>query len=174
MTNSKRVKPEINMIKMNNLDEVDKAMHRIQDLKAGMTRMDLDAQKKIDDIRNVVGKKAKPIVEKMEALENGILAYAEYDKDKLFSKVKTIELIFGSIGFRKSTKIGIKKTTVEKLEKHGFKNAVIVKKTPNKEVLSQWSDDKLKLVDAIRTVEDNFWYEVKEEEVTKNIKNEKK
>ena len=174
MSNSKRVKPEINMIKMENLDDVDKAMRRIRDMRAMMTKMDLEAQKGIDAIKNSVAKKAKPIVDKVEALENGVLAYAEYDKDILFAKKKTVELNFGFIGFRKSSKISVKQTTVEKLESKGFKDAVIVKKSPNKEMLAQWTDDRLKLVDAKRITEDSFWYEVKEEEVTKNIKNEKK
>ena len=174
MSKSERVKPEINMVKMNNLGEVNQAMRRIRDMKAAMTRMDLEAQGKIDVIKNQVAKKAKPLIEKLESLENGILAYAEYDKDNLFKKIKTLELTFGFIGFRKSTKIRVKQTTVQKLKEHGFKNAIIVKESPNKEILSQWGDDKLKIVDAKRITEDNFWYEVKEEGISKKVKTENK
>lgn len=169
---TKRVKPEINMKKMKDLSDVNLAMRHIRDLKAEMTKMDIEAQEKINKIKAEIEKKAKPMLKEIEPLENGILAFAEYNKEELFRVKKTIDLNFGQIGFRQTTKISIKKTTVEKLEILGFMDAILIKKSANKKYLSKWNDEMLKKVDAIRKVEDNFWYETIESDITEKVKNE--
>lgn len=172
MTRSRRVKPEVNMQKMNDLVEVNEAMKTIRDLKAQIKRFELQAEEKVSQIKQRLSKQLKPLLQKIEPLENGILAFAEYDKDELFKKKKTIDLVFGLIGFRKSTKISIKKTTLGLLKKLKLKSAIKIKETVNKEAMKDFTDAMLKKVDAERTSEDNFWYEVKEIEVSKEMKNE--
>lgn len=174
MSKNKRVKPEVNMQKMKDLNDVNLAMRRIRDLKAKMTKMDIEAQEKINKVRAEVEAKAKPMLQEIEPLQNGILAFAEYNKNELFKTKKTIDLNFGQIGFRKSTKISIKNSTLGLLQHFHFTKAINIKKSVDKEALSKWTDTKLDKVNAKRITEDSFWYEVKEEEVTKNIKNEKK
>jgi len=169
---SKRVKPEVNMQKMNDLVEVNEAMKTIRDLKAQIKRFELQAEEKVNEIKQRLSRQLKPLLEKIEPLENGILAFAEYNKDELFKKKKTIDLVFGLIGFRKSTKISIKKTTLELLKKLKFKNAIKVTKTVNKEALKDFTNAMLKKVAAERTSQDHFWYEIKEIEVSKEMKNE--
>lgn len=173
MSKTERVKPEIDMKKMGSLIDVNKAMHTIQDLKAEIENKELEAEKKINSTREKVAKQVKPLLQKIKPLENGILAYAEYNKDELFEKKKTVDLMFGKLGFRKSTKISIKKTTLGLLKKFRFKDAINLKEIVNKETLSNWPNTQLEKVDAQRIVEDKFWYEVKREQVAEKVKSEK-
>jgi phage host-nuclease inhibitor protein Gam len=174
MSKGKRVKPEINMMKMENLDAVNAAMGKIRGFRAEIRTIESETQERINSIKERAAKRVKRLLENIEPLENGILAYAEYNRDELFRSKKTIDLIFGRLGFRKSSKISIKQTTLGLLKKFGFKKAVIVKETVNKDVLKLYTDQQLKKVDATRIVEDSFWYEVKEEDISEQVKNEKK
>jgi len=167
MAKSKRVKPQ-NLVKLSNLSEIDDALFEIAQLRTKLKLIDAEAEEQINKIKERAAKQAESIKNRIEQLANGIFAYAEYNKDELFEKKKTIELNFGFIGYRKSTKISVKKTTVEKLKEMGMLEHIIVKESPNKETLAQLPDEILKQVDAKRVVEDNFWYEVKEEEITQN------
>jgi len=85
--------------------------------------------------------------------------------DALLSDKKTIELTFGLFGYRQSTSISVKRDTLELLKKHGLEEAIVTKETPNKEVMRDWSEEKLALVDAKRVVEDKFWVEAKQNDV---------
>ncbi len=165
MAKTRRVKPQ-KIIHMRDLGDVDNALLRIAQLKLGLKRIDADAEEAINGIKEQAAKQAKPLLEEIEKLENGIFAFSEYSKDQIFQKKKTVELNFGFIGYRKSTKISVKKSTLDKLKEMGLSEAIIVKESPNKEILATFSDAILKQVDARRIIEEKFWYEVKEEEVT--------
>ena len=91
--------------------------------------------------------------------------YSEYNKEELFKDKKTIELTFGQFGFRQSTSISVKKNTLDLLKEHGFREAIKVKESVNKDILRDWSDERLALVNAKRVVKDSFWVEVKENPV---------
>lgn len=173
MSKSKRVKPEINIKKMKDLGDVNSAMLKIRDIKAEIEQKELEAQEKINDIKEKVAKKVKPLLAKIEPLENGILAFAEYNKDELFTKKRTVDLTFGQIGYRKSSKISIKKTTLKLLKKFKLRKAIRVKQTVDKEAMKNWSDIKLKKVNAKRVTEDSFWYEINKEKISEQVENER-
>jgi len=171
MAKSKRVKPQ-NIVPLKNLNQVDDALFKIAQMRTKLKRIDAEAEEQINAIREKAAKEAEPLKAEIEKLENGIFAFSEYHKSELFDKKKTVELTFGFIGYRKSTKISVKKTTVEKLKEMGLLDAIIIKESPNKEVLSQYPDEILKQADAKRVVEEKFWYEVKEEEITQKAPQE--
>ena len=123
-----------------------------------------------------------------------IQSYAEYNKDELFKDAKSLELSFGKIGYRKSTKISVKKTTLdmlknllygrklelEKAESEEKRNAITVlitkiqscirvKEEPNKESLGLMDDAFLKTVGASRKITNDFFCEANIEEVNKDL-----
>ncbi len=173
MSKGKRVKPRISMKKMEDLAAVNAAMGRIRELRAEIRTIESDTQERINSLKEKAAKKVKRLLQKIEPLQNGILAYGEYNRAELFKKKKTIELVFGKFGIRKSTKISIKNTTLGLLKKLGYRKAINVKETVNKDVLKTWTDEKLKKVNASRKSDDVFWYEVTEEEISEQVKNEK-
>ena len=164
---SKRVKPQ-GVTVVTSLQDVDQVLLQIAQLRLQLKRIDADAAEEINKIKEQAHRQAEPIKARIAALESSITVFAEMNKPQLFDKKKSIELNFGIIGYRKSTKIRVKKTTLEKLKALGLQDAIIVKESPNKEVLATYPDDTLKKVDAKRVVDENFWYEVKEEAITEN------
>ena len=74
---------------------------------------------------------------------------------------KTKSLTFGSLGFRKSTSIIVKKAkaVLVALRAYGMDDCINVKETVNKEALRQYSDDKIAAVGCVKKVDDVFWYE---------------
>ena len=164
MAKSRRSKPD-NLVHVKDLKAVDAVLAEIAGIKRGLDRIDLDLAEGIDDLRARAAAEAEPLKQRLSALENGLLAFAEYNRPELFRTKKSVDLVFGSIGFRKSTRISLKRTTLEKLMELGFDEAVRVKRSVDREVLLTWPDERLELVEARRVVQDKFWYETRVEDV---------
>lgn len=165
MAKEKRSKPSIETVKITSLSEADGLLKRISDINANLRKIEADADIRVNEIKEEMKAQAEELIEEKERLEKSIGIYSEYNKSELFSDKKTIELTFGLFGYRQSTSISVKQTTLEMLKKHGLEEAIITKESPNKDVMRDWSEEKLKLVDAKRVVEDKFWVEAKQNEV---------
>ncbi len=164
-----RVKPDL-MVYVKSLDDANAALGEIAGIKRRIEAAEAEMNDKIDQIKAETAAKIEPLANRLKALENGLLAYSEFNRDELFKKKKSIELAFGLLGYRKSTMVKPlprKKwaDVLERLDEMNFQEAVLVKKRPNKDVLRQWSDERLELVYARKVSKETFWYEVKEEEV---------
>lgn len=152
---------------LSDTNAADQALFEIAQLRTRLKLIDAEAEEKINRIKENAAAAAAPIKEQISALEQALFFFTEENKFDLFSKnKKTVELTFGFIGMRKSSKITVKKTTVEKLKEMELFDAIIIKETPNKDVLATYDDAILKQVDAKRVVQDTPWYEVKEEDIT--------
>ena len=162
---AKRKKPKVKVKKITSLSEADAVLKRLAELNNNIKKIEAETDNKINEIKEAAKKEAEPILEEIEALEHSLAVYSEYNKEELFKDKKTIELTFGLFGFRQSTSIIIKKNTLELLKQHGFKEAIKIKESVNKEVMREWSDERLNLVNAKRVVKDSFWVEVKENPV---------
>ena len=163
-----RKKPTFTPI--SNLDEFNARLSEIAELDRELTTIDYELNETIDQAKTEAGQAAEPHKTKREQLEASLAAYAEYNKPVLFSDKKTIDLLFGSFGFRKSSAIknmkGFKVADViAKIKELGLRNAITVKESLNKDVMKEWADKQLEAVGAMREEKDSFWYEVKEEEV---------
>ncbi|MGE3612288.1 MAG: host-nuclease inhibitor Gam family protein [Sulfurimonas sp.] len=165
MAKEKRSKPSIETVKITSLSEADGLLKRISDINANLRKIEADADIRVNEIKEEMKAQAEELIEEKEGLEKSLGIYSEYNKSELFSDKKTIELTFGLFGYRQSTSISVKQTTLELLKKHGLEEAIITKESPSKEVMRDWSVEKLKLVDAKRVVEDKFWVEAKQNEV---------
>ena len=89
-------------------------------------------------------------------------------KASFLNLLKTINLSYGNIGFRLSTKVSVKKTTLELLKKL-FPQGLRIKEEIDKEELKTWDDSQLAQVDAAKVEQDTFFYEVNREEVNKDL-----
>ena len=165
MAKDKRSKPVIETKKISSLNEADGSLHAMADLKAKIRMVQADADITVNAIKESMMETVRPMVEQIEAMEKSLAVYCEYNRSELFSDKKTIELHFGLFGYRQSTSISVKKTTLELLQKHGFEDAISIKPTVNKDALREWSEERLGLVDAVRVVEDKFWIETKENDL---------
>lgn len=182
-----RYKPQTNG-KIENLEDVNEALHDIVEAQKELKVIDAEASAQILKIKEEALKKGEAKRKLIDEKVVKIQTFAEYNKPELFKDLKSITLAFGTFGFRKSTKISVKKTTVAAIkdfvsnlraslstlktdeEKQNVndqiasaENCIRVKEDANKEALGLMTDSFLKSVGAKRTVEDVFFCEPKED-----------
>lgn len=162
-----RIKPQVG--KLESLDDVNLALRDIGLMEKELDAIDAKAAKDIAEIKTKAAKDGEELRKDIATTAAKIQAYAEYNKAELFKDKKSVDLSFGKIGFRQSTKISIKKTTLELLKKLGFKSCVRIKEECDKDAMGNLSDEDLKSVDAARKVSNDFFCEANMEEVNKDL-----
>lgn len=166
MEQTKRRKPKPKMAPVRNLKEANQALSQIARHVNDLKRIEADSDDKIAEIKAAADKQVQPINEEIKALEAGLSAYSEMNREELFSDKKTQEVLFGFFGFRKSTKISLSRNhTLDLLKKFGLHEAIKIKETPDKKKMADYPDDLLEKVEAKRLIEDIFWYEIKQEKL---------
>lgn len=188
-----RIKPASNG-KIESLDDVNMALKDIGLAQKELDAIDAKANAEIAKIKEKAAKDGESLRTKITETASKIQSYAEYNKDELFKDAKSLELSFGKIGYRKSTKISVKKTTLEmlkkllegrqlelqKVETEEKRNAITVlitkiqscirvKEEPNKESLGLMDDAFLHSVGASRKITNDFFCEANTEEVNKDL-----
>ena len=162
-----RLKPQVG--KIENLDQANLVLKEIGLLEKELESIDGDAHKQIAEIKETAAK-AGQTIRKRIADDSALLgAYAEYNRADLFKDKKSVQLSFGTFGYRKSTSISVKKTTLELLKKLNLTKYILVKEEPSKEAMADLDDDTLAQVDAVRKVKDDFFCEADKEEINKEL-----
>lgn len=162
-----RIKPQVG--KLESLDDVNLALRDIGLMEKELDAIDAKAAKDIAEIKTKAAKDGEELRKDIATTAAKIQAYAEYNKAELFKDKKSVDLSFGKIGFRQSTKISVKKTTLELLKKLGFKSCVRIKEECDKDAMGNMTDEDLKSVDAARKVSNDFFCEANMEEVNKDL-----
>ena len=162
-----RLKP--NVKKVESLEDANLTLKEIGLLERELETIDGDAHKQIAEIKTAAVKAGEPIRKRIADLSALLGAYAEYNRDDLFKDRKTVQVSFGVFGYRKSTKISIKKTTLELLKKLDLKKYIRVKEEVNKDAMSALDDETLAQVDAVRKVKNDFFCEANKEEINKEL-----
>ena len=151
-----------------NLDEANLALAEIGGLHLKLEAIDGKANERIGEIKEKAAKAGEDARNRIQELDSALVLFAEYNKAELFKDKKTVPLSYGNIGFRLSTKVTVKKTTLELLRKL-FPKGLRIKEEINKDELKTWDDSQLAQVDAAKTEQDTFFYEVNREEVNKDL-----
>lgn len=155
--------------RLESLEDVNLALRDIGLAQKELEAIDTDAHKRIAEIKTDAAKKGEALRNRIAETAGKIQAYAEYNKAELFKDRKTVELSFGLLGFRKSTKISVKKTTLELLKKLHLDGCIRLKEEPDKDAMAALDDETLSSVDAVRKVTDDFFCEAKMEEVNADL-----
>ena len=162
-----RVKPQ-NLQPIRTAEEANDALRELGELK----RITADIENRMNDdialIKQGAAQEAAPHNSRRGALENGLLAYAEAQKEIIFKDKRSIKLDYGELGYRRSAsprKGATWKSILGKLKELAFKEAIRTKEEPDKEIMSQWPDERLELVDCERKQKDTFWFELDEEKL---------
>ena len=125
----------------------------------------------IDAAKDKAARSAKALEERRKELESGLAVFAKLNRKDLFpDSGKSLDLGFGIIGFRVSTKIvqqsGISaEVTLERLHKFGFQEGIRTKEEVNRDAMKSWTDERLETVGLRRQKSDGFFVEVKEDAV---------
>ena len=152
-----------------NLEDADDALRNIGLLERELESIDADAQKQIGEIKAAAVKKGETLRARISETTGKLQVYADYNKTDLFKDRKSIDLTFGTFGYRKSTSISVKKTTVDLLEKLGLGKYIRIEKSPDKEAMKEMDDESLAQVDSVRKIKDGFFCESNREEVNKDL-----
>lgn len=160
-----------------------KTLYPVKDLKAANTTMaEIGALKRriaefeammneeIDRIKAGAEAEVAPLMQQVKEMEAGLTAFAEYNKNELFAKKRSVELDFGTLGYRRSKEIRPKPKhtlamVLHRLKELGFNMAIRNKASVNKEELHGWPDERLDLVGARRVEKDEFWFEINEQKI---------
>ena len=155
--------------KLENLEDVNSVLRELGVLERELESIDAETQKQIGEIKAASAKQGEPLRKRIIEMSTKIQAFSEYNKNDLFKDRKSIELVFGVFGYRKSTSISIKKTTVALLEKLKLSRYIRIEKQADKEALKEMDDEALAQVDAVRKVKDEFFCQPNREEVNKDL-----
>ena len=162
-----RYKPNIGKIKT--LEDANLALKEIGLLEHELETIDGEANKKIAEIKADCAKQGEGLRKRITDLSALLGAFAEYNREELFKDRKSQKLSFGEFGYRKSTAISIKKTTLELLKKLKLDRYIRVKEEIDKDLMAEMSDESLAQVDAVRKVKDSFFCQANREEVNKEL-----
>ena len=114
----KRVKPNLSpaAFPVHSLEDVDAALAQIAARKRQIDLIGLGVAEQVDEIKTRAAAETEPIRLEIAALELAIGRFAEANKAELFSKKKSVQLQFGIVGFRASSKLKtLKKWTFERV-----------------------------------------------------------
>jgi len=162
-----RRKPKATVI---SLKEAEAALGELARLERDLTAVECELNEGIDRLKAEAAAKAKPLHARRKELETALATFAQLNKGELFRRRKSLELAFGTIGFRRSTKLVPRpKLTLamvlEKLREYGFREAIRIKESVDKEAMRDWPDERLELVGLRRKITDEFFIELKTEEI---------
>jgi phage host-nuclease inhibitor protein Gam len=113
-----RFKP--NVKKIESLEDANLTLREIGLLERELESIDGSAHKQIAEIKTAAVKTGEPVRKRIADLSALPGAYAEYNSAELFRDKKTVQVSFGIFGYRKSTSISVRKTTLNLLEKLGL------------------------------------------------------
>ena len=157
-----------NSIKILTIDDAERALERIGALERSIAAEEKIASDRIDTIRREL---VDDTAHQRQVLAVNQAALKEWAKSASKDwKGKSLELNFGSLGFRRPTpaiklKLAIE-TIVERLRAKRMHTCIRTIEEPDKEALAAYDDETLAGLGCERTKpEDRFWYECKNEEV---------
>ena len=165
-----RIKPAATAPVLKSLEDVDSALAQIAAQRRQIALIETDMNEAIDTVKANAAAEAEPFRVEIAGLEQSLVRYAEYNKGELFARRKSVELTFGTFGFRASTKLKLlaKMTWARVLQNiHDWNRPelVRVKEEPDKEVMKRLSDQELKELGCKVVQEDVFFYELAEQEL---------
>ena len=120
--------------------------------------------------RQKAGQLAGPLQARRKELADAVAVFARLNRQELFAKSKSLDMGFGVIGFRASTKIvqirGVTaEMTLEKLHQYNLSDGIRTKEEINKDAALGWPDERLELVGLKRQQSDTFFIEISKENV---------
>lgn len=152
------------------LKQAEAALGELARLERELTAVECALNEGIDRLKAEAAAAAKPLGARRKELEAALATFAQLNKSELFGRRKSRELAFGVIGFRRSTKLVTRPRltlalVLEKLREYGFREAIRTRESVDKEAMRDWPDERLELVGMRRKVADEFFIELKTEDI---------
>ena len=159
---------EINEI--TSIEELKEGSIQYVKISRDLAQSEVDMNKEIDKIKNRYDVKNASNKAVKTALSTMIQAYVTENKETLIKGEKrSMELPLITIGLRKSNEVSIPNTKMasilEALRLQGRYECIDKKETVKKSVLSSWSNEALAEIGVSRKEKDNFYMELKTEDI---------
>lgn len=155
--------------KIDSIADIDSILKEIGLAERELEAIDSKAQREIIAIREKAIKDGELLRNIIQELSIMVGSYAEQNRNTLFSDKKSMDLTFGTFGFRKSTSIQVKKSTLELLKRYNMDKFIRIKEEVNRELMSELDDETLTKIDSFRKVNDNFFCDTNREEINRII-----
>lgn len=165
---ARRLKPDPHIVA--DRAQCEGALAEIAALDRKATAIEADMQERIDAAKAVAGQLTAPLVSRRKELADAVAVFAKLNRQELFAKAKSLDLGFGTIGFRQSTSIiqmrGVSaEMTLAKLHQYNLADGIRTKEEVNKESALGWPDERLELVGLKRQQSDTFFIEITKDAV---------
>jgi phage host-nuclease inhibitor protein Gam len=163
-----RVKPTETIPVLKSLEDVNTALARLAELRRNVALIETDMNAEIDRIKGNAYGEAEPYHQQISSLDQALARYADYNKAEIFTRKKSLELAFGIIGYRASSKIKLLakrswEQVLQTLHDHARGDLIRVKEEPDKEKMKGLSTEYLKEIGCKVIQEDVFYYELAEQ-----------
>lgn len=142
-------------------NDIDRALKEIGEIDRELALLEAGQNEAIDKVKAQTKESAAPLMDRKSALELAMKEFCETNRSE-FSKVKNRQLTFGSVGFRISTRVVIKKVadTLQALKDLGLTHCIRTKEEPDKEAMKALATETLAEVGAALKTENAFGYEI--------------
>lgn len=122
----------------------------------------------IDDAKARAQQEGASLIVRYNELEKAVKAFGTLNKSRLFSEKRSLELAFGTISFRQSTRIMLQNRVTEEmalqvLRELGLSEGIRVKEELDRTAMADWPDSKLETVGMKRRTVDTISVDVKSE-----------
>ena len=167
-----RIKPDPHIVASRS--QCEGTLAEMASLDRQLSGIETEMQEAIDRAKAKASQLAGPLVARRKELADAVAVFARLNRQELFAKTKSLDLGFGVIGFRASTKIvqvrGITaEMTLEKLRQYNLVDGIRTKEEINKDAALGWPDERLELVGMKRQQSDAFFIEIKKEDVPQGV-----
>ncbi len=135
-------------------------IRKVGDLVMGIHSEQAHAKAQIDNVKEVLASQTAEFEQQKDLIVRSLEAFCANHQEGFEGK-RSRNMAFGSVGWRKSTKIKTKRTILEKIiEFFGPKKSaqyIRTKQEPDKEALAKLDDVQLKQVHCTRETTDDFF-----------------
>lgn len=122
----------------------------------------------IDNAKARAQQEGASLIVRYNELEKAVKAFGTLNKSRLFSEKRSLELAFGTISFRQSTRITLQRRVTEEmalqaLRELGLSEGIRIKEELDRTAMADWPDSKLETVGMKRRTVDTISVDVKSE-----------
>ena len=166
-----RIKPDPHIIA--DRAQCEGALAEMAALDRKLSTIENDMREAVDTAKSKASQLAGPLQARRKELSDAVAVFAKLNRQDLFAKSKSLDMGFGVIGFRASTKIvqmrGVTaEMTLDRLHQYHLTEGIRVKEEINRDAAMGWPDERLELVGLKRQQSDTFFIEISKEDVPDN------
>ncbi len=167
---AQRTKPQPLII--GDLNQADEALRQLAEIAREQAVIEGTLNEQIDELKAAAKRQMGPLADDRKRLEDALGVFGTLKKADLFgeSRGRSVELAFGTLGFRRATSLRL-------LAKHtwamvlgrilglGLAGGLRTKVEVDKDALRGWPEERLETIGVKRETSDEFFIELKQEEL---------